>query len=343
VKPRIFCLFVAPSVLMMLVFIALPLLNVINESFHTTRNVLHEEVREQCTPGFPAPVCTAVRQAFPVVKPNGSVLQETIFVGFENYRSLLQPDAVVAFLAKGWSGLAGLLSIDFYHALRFTLSFTFITLPFVLGLGLVLALVLNGLTQALKGPVIFVTLLPFIITPVIGALSIRWLFVGDGILTAAIAALTGSKPAFFAQAWTIEALMIFYRIWHVTPFAFITFYAGLQSVSQDAMDAALIDGASRLERLRSVVLPHLQPLIIFVALIHMMDSYRVFDEVVGFASSAYVISLQWLTYDFLVPDNAGNRAIGRAAASSMLTLIGIVVLLVPLIRTTIKSHRRGQG
>ena len=38
---------------------------------------------------------------------------------------------------------------------------------------------------------IFVSLLPFIITPVIGALSIRWLFVGDGILTAALQTLHG--------------------------------------------------------------------------------------------------------------------------------------------------------
>ncbi len=328
---------------MMLVFIALPLASVIGESFHNTSKVLRDEVREQCTPGFPSPVCTQIRQAFPVLKPDGTVLQETVWVGFENYRTLLQPDAVMAALAKGWSGLGALLSIDFYHALRFTLTFTFITLPFVIGLGLLLALVLNGLVPALKGPVIFVTLLPFIITPVIGSLSIRWLFVGDGIMTAAIAGLTGTTYAFFGQAWTIEALMILYRIWHVTPFAFITFYAGLQSVSQDAMDAAIVDGASRLERLRYVVLPHLMPLITFVALIHMMDSYRVFDEVVGFASSAYVISLQWLTYDFLVPDSAGNRAVGLAAASSMLTMLGIVILLVPLIRNTIRTHRSGRA
>ena len=37
----------------------------------------------------------------------------------------------------------------------------------------------------------------------------------------------------FAQGWTIELLMILYRVWHVAPFAFIIFYAGLQTLNQD--------------------------------------------------------------------------------------------------------------
>jgi multiple sugar transport system permease protein len=81
------------------------------------------------------------------------------------------------------------------------------------------------------------------------------------------------------------------------------------------------------------------PLIIFVAMIHLMDSYRVFEEVVGFRAEGYVISLQWLTYDFLQPDQAGNRSISRASASAMLTMIGIAILLVPLLKRTWRDHK----
>ena len=102
-----------------------------------------------------------------------------------------------------------------------------------------------------------------------------------------------------------------------------------------------VDGASRWERLRYVIIPHLMPLIIFVALIHLMDAYRAFEEVVGFRSQAHRITLQWLTYDFLTPDDAGNRAISRASASAMLTMIGIVILLIPLLRRTWRDHRGG--
>jgi multiple sugar transport system permease protein len=322
---------------MMLVFIAFPRVSVLWGSFHQTQPVTEVVTVESCTPGFTGQTCVTETKAQPVLDATGRILTETRFVGWQNYANVVEP-------ARAWDAirsgdLGGLLAIDFWRALRFTLTFTFITLPLVLLVGLGLALAVNNVTRAIRGPVIFVTLLPFIITPVIGALAIRWLFVGDGILTRLMEHWSGQEIAMFAQGWTIEILMMFYRVWHVAPFAFVIFYAGLQGVNQDAIEAALIDGATRLQRLRYVVIPHLMPLIVFVALIHLMDAYRVFEEVVGFRSEAYVISLQYLTYDFLTPDNTGNRAIGRASASSMLTMVGIVILLIPLLRRTWRQHR----
>lgn len=338
-KPRVFFTFVGPSLALMLVFIAAPLLSVLWQSFHVTQVVFEEVTSEVCTPGFPAPRCVSEVRSIPVLNEAGQPLRETRFVGLETYRILLDWPAVRAAMAAGGEGLAGVLRIDFWKALRFTLTFTLITLPLVIGLGLAVALAVNSAARSVRGPVIFVSLLPFVITPVIGALSIRWLFIGDGILTAALEALLARDIAMFAQGWTIEILMLFYRVWHVAPFAFVVFYAGLQSVSQDAMEAAILDGASRVERFRYVTLPHLMPLVVFVSLIHLMDSYRVFEEVIGFSSEAHVISLQWLTYNFLTPDDSGNRAVGRASASSMLTMVGIIILLVPLIWRTWRDQR----
>ena len=217
-----------------------------------------------------------------------------------------------------------------------------VTLPLVIVIGFAIAIAVNNTARALRGPVIFVSLLPFIITPVIGALSIRWLFIGDGIMTAFLEWWLSRDVAMFAQGWTIEVLMLFYRVWHVAPFAFVVFYAGLQTVNQDTLESAIVDGANRWERLRYVVIPHLMPLIVFVSLIHLMDAYRVFEEVVGFSSQAHRISLQWLTYDLLTPDNSGNRAISRASASAMLTMIGIVILLIPLLVRTWRDHGGGR-
>ncbi|MGE0279680.1 MAG: carbohydrate ABC transporter permease [Rhizobiaceae bacterium] len=338
-KPRTFYAFVAPSLFLMLVFIALPLISVFIQSFQLTQQVYEQVKIETCTPGFTGQSCVTETKTQPVLDADGRPIAETRFVGFANYRALLEPEAVAKALSIGGGGIGALLNIDFYKALRFTLTFTFVTLPLVIGLGLLVAVCINNITRAVRGPVIFITLLPFIITPVIGALSIRWLFVGDGIMTALLEHLTGREITVFANGWAIEALMMFYRVWHVVPFAFVIFYAGLQTVDQDTVESAIIDGASRFERLRYVVVPHLMPLIVFVALIHLMDAYRVFEEVIGFSSEAYRISLQWLTYDYLIPDNAGNRSIARASASSMLTMIGIVILLIPLLRRTWRDHR----
>jgi multiple sugar transport system permease protein len=338
-KTRTFVKFVAPSVALMLVFIALPLVSVFFQSFYGTRNVYELVKSESCTPGFLAPTCVTETRNKPVLDKAGKPAIVTSFIGLDAYRQLLQPGEVAKALAPGGGGWPEILNMDFYKALRFTLTFTLITLPLVIGLGLLLALAVDTMVQRVRGILIFASLLPFIITPVIGALSIRWLFAGDGILTGALRWLLNSNISMFAQGWTIELLMLGYRVWHVAPFAFVVFYAALQTVDQDTLESAIVDGASRFARLRYVVIPHLMPLIVFVSLIHLMDSYRVFEEVIGFSSQAHRISLQWLTFNFLTPDETGNRSISRASASSVLTMAGIVILLIPLLVRTWRDHK----
>ncbi len=334
---KTFAAFVGPSLFLMLIFIAAPLATVLWNSFHITKPLYEHVEVETCTPGFPTQVCTTSVKQQPLLDDRGQLVTETSFVGLESYLNVLELGRLRAALAdRNWGAIN---NIDFWQAFRFTLMFTLITMPLVVGTGLVIALTVNATFRSIRGPVIFVSLLPFIITPVIGALSIRWLFIGDGILTAALESWIGRDIAMFAQGWTIELLMYLYRVWHVAPFAFVVFYAGLQTVNQDAVEAAIIDGASRFDRLRYVLIPHLMPLIIFVVLIHLMDAYRVFEEIVGFTSAAYVISLQWLTYDFLLPDEAGTRSISRASASAMLTMIGIVVLVALPLRRAWKDRR----
>ncbi len=338
-KTRIFLMFIAPSLALMLIFIALPLGYVFAQSFYSTSQEFETVQVLSCTPGFTGQTCVTESRSRPKLDAHGQPVLTTSFVGLQAYRELLQPDAIAKAREAGSSLLDAILSVDFYAALRFTLTFTLVTLPLVISLGLAIALAVNAAAKSLRGVLIFASLLPFIITPVIGALSIRWLFQGDGILTATLRAITHSHLSMFAQGWTIELLMMTYRVWHAAPFAFVVFYAGLQTVDQDTMESAIVDGASRLERLRSIIIPHLVPLIVFIALIHLMDTYRVFEEIIGFSSQAYRISLQFLTYSFLNPDQTGNRAITRASASSMLTMVGIVLLLIPLIRRTWKTHR----
>ncbi len=336
-----FARFVAPSLLLMTLFIAYPLLSVLWQSFHLTQGVFETATVETCSPGFGGQVCTEEVRRIPVLNDKGVPTTKTTFVGLDVYRSVLKPESVAAAFSDTGNGLRDVLNIDFYKALRFTVTFTFITLPLVVGLGLLIALAVNSIAARVRGPVIFVTLLPFIITPVIGALSVRWLFIGDGILTVALERILNRELALFAQGWTIEILILFYRVWHVAPFAFVIFYAGLQTINQDTMEAAVVDGASRFERLRYVVIPHLMPLILFITLIHLMDTYRVFEEIIGFSSQAHVISLQWLTFNYLTPNDAGTRLISSASATSMLTMIGIIILLIPVLRRTWRDHRVG--
>ena len=337
-KSKTFILFVGPSLFMMFIFISVPLFTVFWQSFHITQRVYEKVEVKTCTPGFLKPECKVELKTKAKFDEKGNPISKTTFVGFQSYKNVLEPDRFwEALNNKNWNNL---MAIDFWKALRFTIVFTLITLPIILITGMCVALAVNNTAKRIRGAVIYVSLLPFIITPVIGVLSIRWLFIGDGILTAGLEWWLQKDIAMFAQAWTIEIMMYLYRIWHVTPFAFIVLYAGLQTVNQDQIESALIDGANRFQRLRYIIIPHLMPLIIFITLIHLMDAYRVFEEIVGFSSQAHIISLQWLTYDYLMPDDTGNRYISRASASSMLTMIGIILLLVLPLRQTWNQHKR---
>jgi multiple sugar transport system permease protein len=167
-------------------------------------------------------------------------------------------------------------------------------------------------------------------------LSIKWLFRDDGLIPHLLSNV-GVKVYWMAQAWSAQLLIVLYGIWHVVPFAFIVFYAGLQSVPQDSLEAATIDGASRWQKLRFVTLPHMAPLIVFVTLIHLMDAYRVFEPVVVLTQGAFTTSVQYLTYHILLQESNPYKA----SAAAVLTVAGIVVLLIPLLMKTWREQRQG--
>jgi ABC-type sugar transport system permease subunit len=99
----------------------------------------------------------------------------------------------------------------------------------------------------------------------------------------------------------------------------------------DQIEAAQIDGASRWQQVRYVVVPHLMPLVTFVALMQLMDNFRVFEPIVGFSASAHAQSLSWFIFNDL---GGETRQLSSAAATSVLTIIGVAILLTPvLIRT----------
>ena len=125
--------------------------------------------------------------------------------------------------------------------------------------------------------------------------------------------------------------IIVWGIWHSAPFAFVVFYAGLQTLPQDQIEAAQIDGATRFEQVRFVVVPHLMPLVTFVALIQLMDNFKVFEPIIGFFASAHATSLSWIIFNDL---GGETQQLSAAATTSVLTVIGVAILLSPvLVRT----------
>ena len=331
---RTFFTFMLPSALAMLLFIALPIVSVALQSLY----VEHERVMvqvENCGPfGCTSEVrvdsaaTEELRRQAPLGRFNGlgTYFDRNHLAFSEVATEWNTSDSIRGFLSS-------IYNLPFYRALAFTLAYTFIVTPLVIVLGFSIAVAVNGVTRLLKGPTIFLSLLPMIITPLIGSLVLFWMIDANGVIGASLKRLFDNPDLSLKASATLTWITLFvYGVWHSAPFAFVVFYAGLQTVPQDTLESAMVDGASRWERIRFVVIPHLMPLVVFIALIQLMDNFRIFEPIVGFSAAANATSLSWIIYNDL--RGSDIQLFGSAAATSMLTIIGVAILLTPvLIRT----------
>ncbi len=323
----------------MLLFIALPLISVILQSIYAPHPAVLVEV-ETCTPLVGCTTETAIDQEatadLRAAKPLGR------FVGLEIFKdrghlALLEVKEIWGATSSFEEFFSRLTNLPFYRAMYFTLTFTFIVTPLVVLVGFLVALNVNALYQKLRGFVVFLSLLPFVINPLIGSLVLFWMIDSRGILGTSIQWIF-SDPNLSLKASTglMWIALIVYGVWHAAPFAFVIFYAGLQTLPEDQIEAAQIDGASRIQQVWYVVLPHLMPLVAFVALIQLMDNFRVFEPIIGFNASAHATSLSWFIFNDL---GGETRQLSSASATSVLTILGVTILLLPVLRRTWKDFR----
>jgi ABC-type sugar transport system permease subunit len=341
VPHRTFALFMLPSLVAMVLFITLPIFSVIVQSLF----VEHERVMvtvENCGP-FGCTTETRVDVAATAALKADAPLGR--FAGWSNY--IDRNHLALAEVGAIWSGpgtladkASAMMNLPFWRALAFTLTYCFIVTPLAMILGFAIALGVNALPRMVKGPAIFISILPMIITPLVGSLILFWMFNPTGILGATIQSVFNDPTLSLRSSATLTWLtLLAYGVWTNGPFSFVVFYAGLQTVPADTLESAMIDGASRWERIRHVVIPHLMPLATFVALVQLMDNFRVFEPVVGFSAEANATSLSWLVFNDLI--SADTQQFGSAAATSILTIAGVIVLLIPvLVRTWRDFNRR---
>lgn len=337
---RAFFTFIFPSLLAMVLFITLPIFSVVLQSFYVEHDSILTTV-ENCGPFGCQPetkVDTVAMAELRAEAPMGK------FAGFSNYlnRNHLAVAEVGAIFQdnNGLGDIASrMMNLPFYRALAFTLAYCFVVTPLAMALGFAVALAVNTIPKMLRGPTIFVSLLPMIITPLVGSLILSWMFNPAGILGAALQHLSGDPSlSLRASPMLTWAVLLTYGVWTNGPFSFVVFYAGLQTVPQDTLESAKMDGATRWQAVRFVIIPHLMPLATFVALVQLMDNFRVFEPIVGFSAEANATSLSWLVYNDLVSQDSAQ--FGSAGATSVMTILGVLILLAPVLLRTWRDFNR---
>jgi multiple sugar transport system permease protein len=131
--------------------------------------------------------------------------------------------------------------------------------------------------------------------------------------------------------------VILVDIWHWTPFCFLLFLAGLESLPQDVFEAARMDGAGPWQELRYVTLPLMIPTLAVTFAFRLVLAFKVFDEVYlltsgGPGTATEVVSFT-LYQRFFTEDKAGYGSAMSVA----------VIFLVSLLLVVALSTRRNSG
>ena len=199
----------------------------------------------------------------------------TIYFSFIRY-NLMQPDQ---------SGYVGLLNYEFFvtdpdfgSAVGNTLLLlgSVIVITVVLGVGL--ALLVNDAFPG-RGIVRVLLISPFFVMPTANALLWKHMMMNPvyGVL-AQVWIFFGMAPVDWLTDLPLLSIIIMVA-WQWLPFACLIFITSLQSLDQDQMEAAGMDGANALQKFWFLTLPHLGRSIAVVIMIEMIFLLSIFAEI----------------------------------------------------------------
>ncbi len=182
------------------------------------------------------------------------------------------------FLAPWYGNYAKMLTdANILTSLKNTLLMMLATLVFQVGLAIVLALMVDNIR---RGKQFFKTVFffPIVISATALGLLFNLIFLYDkGMLNQILEFLGKSE----LTDWKAEGIAIFTMmlpvIWQYVGFYFVILITGLNNISEDLYEAATIDGASRLQRVRYISIPLLHNVICTCAVLAVTGALKVFD------------------------------------------------------------------
>lgn len=240
------------------------------------------------------------------------LLGEPTFIGFDNY--------IRAFTADG----------TFLISVRFTLIYTLIITPLLFILGLALALFVR---QPRWGAGFFRTIVfsPYVIG--FAAASFLWLWFVDP-LAGPVAAVFGAlgldvdQVAWLTETWPGLINVIVMVTWKVVGFQMILLLGGLNSVPEEVVEAASIDGAGWWRRMFNIVLPLMKPTILLLLVFSISGSLLAFEQFFlitkGRPDNETVTAVYWI---YNVSFTKFELGYGAALSVIMLVLLLIVAAI----------------
>jgi multiple sugar transport system permease protein len=239
------------------------------------------------------------------------ILSPARFVGLANYQQMLSDPRLLA-------------------VYRNTIIFTLLAVSFNVGVGLLLAVMLN---RHMPGPLKYlfrsVYFFPVLVALVYSAIIWQFLYQKDsGIINYYLSFLNIAPiPWLSGRGWVLPSIIIM-DVWKNTGFAMLVFLAGLQNIPQTYYEAAQIDGANGWRLFRHITLPLISPTLFFNSVIFMIGALQVFDSIVvltgggpGDASRSLVMYIVEKAFQTFEMGYASALAISLFVVIMILTLV----------------------
>ncbi|MCF7946272.1 MAG: sugar ABC transporter permease, partial [Spirochaetia bacterium] len=116
-------------------------------------------------------------------------------------------------------------------------------------------------------------------------------------------------------------------IWRQVGYVMVLYLAGLQSVDPFLVEASLIDGASKWQSFRHVILPQLRPITVVVVVISIIDSLRAFD-LVQIMTRGGPYNQTSVLANFMYIESFNNYKMGYGAAISVILFIISLIFIM---------------
>jgi multiple sugar transport system permease protein/cellobiose transport system permease protein len=230
----------------------------------------------------------------------------------------------------------------FYKALSNTFLLMAMVIPLQIILGFLISNFLNSKHMLWKKGFRLLNFLPYLTTPI--ALGIIFALLFDpalGIINSLLDKIGVPAILWTREPWPARILVSIVTIWRWTGYTAILFLAGLTNINKDYYEASEIDGANAFQRMITITVPLLKPVIIFVVITTMIGCFQIFEEpfmiftITGkqIGGPDYsVLTGIWLFYETAFNGKFRN-GYGAAIAVCLFVIIAIVSFIVNRLMT----------
>ena len=235
-----------------------------------------------------------------------TTINKTTFVGLSNYVKAFQDE-------------------QFAHAFGFTASFTVVSTVLINVIALGIALLL---TRGIKGTTPFRTV--FFMPNLIGGIVLGyiWSMIFDGILSRyGILTLIG-KPVLTLDSTSGYWCLIILMCWQQIGYMMIIYIAGLQSIPNDYIEAAYIDGATPWQAFWRVKLPNLMPSITICLFLTLTNSFKLFDQNLALTAGEPAHSTEMLAMNIYQTFYARSGPMWKGIGQAKAVLFCILVIAI---------------